>query len=57
VAVRRPLAEGGRRRSRVSSGSLRSWVKQSAIDAGEREGLTSDERAKRELRRELRVPR
>jgi hypothetical protein len=32
-------------------------VKQSAIDAGEREGLTSDERAKRELRRELRVPR
>jgi transposase len=51
----RPLAEIARDLG-CSLESLRHWVKQTRIDAGEAEGLTSDEREElRRLRRENRI--
>ena len=51
----RPLSEIARDLG-CSLESLRHWVKQTKIDAGEAEGLTSDEREElRRLRRENRI--
>ena len=51
----KPLAEVAKELG-VSANSLRIWRNQHEVDAGQREGLTTDEQAElRELRRRVRV--
>jgi transposase len=51
----RSLAEASRSLG-VSQQTLRNWLKQEAVDSGQAEGVSSDEREElRRLRREVRV--
>jgi transposase len=51
----KPLSELARDLG-VSTGTLRNWLKQQQIDAGKRDGLTTDEREElRRLRKENKV--